>query len=140
MIGTRDLQTTMLEGNGMAPLNLNTSAINNKSMFGKAPLLGRTMSKKAESKFFITSQKGEGGLSQEETENMTMESHILMLTLLSVKTENNLALLEKAEDNLGPYAMKNTEASADSCLLSRSISRRHHPQCPNGGSGPFLKR
>lgn len=51
---------------------------------------------------------------------MTMESHILMLTLLSVKMEN-----------LGPYAMKKTEASAetydDSC----------HPQCPNGGSGPF---
>lgn len=62
MIGTRDLQTTMLEGYGMAPLNLNMSAINNKSMFGKAPLLGRTMSKKTEFKFFITSQKrvGEG--------------------------------------------------------------------------------
>lgn len=61
MIGTRDLQTTMLEGYGMAPLNLNMSAINNKSMFGKAPLLRRTMSKKTESKFFITSQKGGGG-------------------------------------------------------------------------------
>lgn len=54
MIGTRDLQTTMLEVYGMAPLNLDMSAINNKSMFSKAPLLGRTMSKKAESRFFIT--------------------------------------------------------------------------------------
>lgn len=40
MIGTRDLQTTMLEVYGMAPLNLDMSAINNKSMFSTAPLLG----------------------------------------------------------------------------------------------------
>lgn len=41
----------------MAPSNLDMSAINNKSMFRKAPLLDRTMSKKVQSKFFYHSSK-----------------------------------------------------------------------------------
>lgn len=75
---------------------------------------------------------------------MTIESQILMLTLLSVKMENNLALLEKADDDLGPYAMKKRRLQRQvlrpvmtvAALAETSVGG-HHPQCPNGGSGPF---
>lgn len=134
MIGTRDLQTTMLEGYGMAPLNLNMSAINNKSMFGKAPLLRRTMSKKTESKFFITSQKGGGGSFHRKRQKTWPWSHIFWCWLCCLwrwKTWGHMPW-KKQRQVLRPMMT--------AVALAETSVGGHHPQCPNGGSGPFSGR
>ncbi|XP_006928630.3 HAUS augmin-like complex subunit 8 isoform X2 [Felis catus] len=97
-IGKGDLQSTLLEGHGTAPPDLDLSAINDKSMVRKTPQLEKTMSKKTESTSFSASQKKSPGPS--ESMEM-MESQTLLLTLLAVKMENNLVPFEeKAERNL----------------------------------------
>ncbi|KAG8517223.1 HAUS augmin-like complex subunit 8 [Galemys pyrenaicus] len=48
-IGKGDLQSTLLEGHGTAPPDLDLSAINDKSVLRKVPQLEKTMSKKTES-------------------------------------------------------------------------------------------
>lgn len=97
-IGKGDLQSTLLEGHGTAPPDLDLSAINDKSLLRKTPQLEKTMSKKAESASFSASQKK----SPDPSEAMEMmESQTLLLTLLAVKMENNLIPFEeKAERNL----------------------------------------
>ncbi|XP_022262619.1 HAUS augmin-like complex subunit 8 isoform X2 [Canis lupus baileyi] len=97
-IGKGDLQSTLLEGHGTAPPDLDLSAINDKSMLRKTPQLEKTMSKKTESMSFSASQRKSPDLS--EAMEM-MESQTLLLTLLTVKMENGLAQFEeKAERNL----------------------------------------
>nr|XP_025741417.1 HAUS augmin-like complex subunit 8 [Callorhinus ursinus] len=97
-IGKGDLQSTLLEGHGTAPPDLDLSAINDKSMVRKTLQLEKTMSKKTESSSFSSSQRKSPDLS--EAMEM-MESQTLLLTLLTVKMENGLAPFEqKAERNL----------------------------------------
>ncbi|XP_037362003.1 HAUS augmin-like complex subunit 8 isoform X2 [Talpa occidentalis] len=97
--GKGDLQSTLLEGHGTAPPDLDLSAINDKSVLRRTPQLEKTMSKKTESSSsFSASRRKSPDLS--ETMEM-MESQTLLLTLLTVKMENSLALFkEKAERNL----------------------------------------
>nr|XP_019592345.1 PREDICTED: HAUS augmin-like complex subunit 8 isoform X1 [Rhinolophus sinicus] len=98
IIGKGDLQSTLLEGHGTAPPDLDLSAINEKSMLRKTPQLEKTMSKKTESTSFSTSRKKTPDIS--EAMEM-MESQTLLLTLLTIKMENNLAAFEDtAERNL----------------------------------------
>ncbi|XP_066109393.1 HAUS augmin-like complex subunit 8 isoform X1 [Saccopteryx bilineata] len=93
-----DLQSTLLEGHGTAPPDLDLSAINDKSVFRKTPQLEKTMSKKTQSTSFSASQKKNPDLL--ELMEM-MESQTLLLTLLTIKMENSLAAFEeKAERNL----------------------------------------
>ncbi|XP_058419631.1 HAUS augmin-like complex subunit 8 isoform X2 [Diceros bicornis minor] len=97
-LGKGDLQSTLLEGHGTAPPDLDLSAINDKTMMRKTPQLEKTVSKKTESTSFSASRKKSPDLS--EAMEM-MESQTLLLTLLTVKMENSLALFEeKAERNL----------------------------------------
>ncbi|XP_029773709.1 HAUS augmin-like complex subunit 8 [Suricata suricatta] len=80
-VGKGDLQSTLLEGHGTAPPDLDLSAINDKSMVRKTPQLEKTMSKKNDSTSFSASQK-----SPDASEVMEMmESQTLLLTLLAVK-------------------------------------------------------
>ncbi|XP_075843152.1 HAUS augmin-like complex subunit 8 isoform X2 [Microtus pennsylvanicus] len=103
VMGTGGLQSTMLEGHSTAPPCLDLSSIKDTSMFRTAPQLDRTVSKKAESTSCTTQKKTRLPKKRQdlqETMDM-MESQTLLLTLLSVKMENNLALLEeKAEKDL----------------------------------------
>ncbi|XP_063472487.1 HAUS augmin-like complex subunit 8 isoform X8 [Symphalangus syndactylus] len=97
-VGKGDLQSTLLEGHGTAPPDLDVSAINDKSIVKKTPQLAKTVSKKPESTSFSAPRKKSPDLS--EAMEM-MESQTLLLTLLSVKMENNLAEFERrAEKNL----------------------------------------
>uniref|UniRef100_G1R0T6 HAUS augmin like complex subunit 8 n=1 Tax=Nomascus leucogenys TaxID=61853 RepID=G1R0T6_NOMLE len=97
-VGKSDLQSTLLEGHGTAPPDLDVSAINDKSIVKKTPQLAKTVSKKPESTSFSAPRKKSPDLS--EAMEM-MESQTLLLTLLFVKMENNLAEFERrAEKNL----------------------------------------
>uniref|UniRef100_A0A2K5L2H2 HAUS augmin like complex subunit 8 n=1 Tax=Cercocebus atys TaxID=9531 RepID=A0A2K5L2H2_CERAT len=97
-VGKGDLQSTLLEGHGTAPPDLDLSAINDKSIIRKTPQLAKTIAKKPESTSFSAPRKKSPDLS--EAMEM-MESQTLLLTLLSVKMENNLAEFERrAEKNL----------------------------------------
>ncbi|XP_019497337.1 PREDICTED: HAUS augmin-like complex subunit 8 isoform X1 [Hipposideros armiger] len=98
IFGKGDLQSTLLEGHGTAPPDLDLSSINEKSMLRKTPQLEKKMSKKTESTSFSASRKKNPDLS--EAMEM-MESQTLLLTLLAIKMENGLAAFEeKAEKNL----------------------------------------
>ncbi|XP_021106753.1 HAUS augmin-like complex subunit 8 isoform X2 [Heterocephalus glaber] len=97
-MGKGDLQSTLLEGHGTAPPDLDLSAINDKSMVRKTPQLEKTMSSKARSTSFTAPQRKSPDLA----EVMEMvASQTLLLTLLTVKMEDGLARLEeKAERSL----------------------------------------
>ncbi|XP_076978121.1 HAUS augmin-like complex subunit 8 isoform X2 [Tamandua tetradactyla] len=97
-VGTGDLQSTLLEGHGTAPPDLDLSAINDKSMIRKPSQLEKSLSKKIESSSFSALRKK----SSDSAESMEMmESQTLLFTLLTVKIENGLARLEeKAERDL----------------------------------------
>ncbi|XP_041495122.1 HAUS augmin-like complex subunit 8 [Microtus oregoni] len=114
VMGTGGLQSTMLEGHSTAPPYLDLSS-KDTSMFRTAPQLDRTMSKKAESTSFTTQKKTRLPKKRQDLqETMDMESQTLLLTLLSVKMENNLTLLEeKAEKDL-----------AASCREKERLQRR----------------
>uniref|UniRef100_A0A8C6A9P3 HAUS augmin like complex subunit 8 n=1 Tax=Marmota marmota marmota TaxID=9994 RepID=A0A8C6A9P3_MARMA len=93
-----DLQSTLLEGHGTAPPDLDLSAINDRSMVRRIPQLEKTVAKKTESTSFIAPRKK----SPDPTEVMEMmESQTLLLSLLTLKMENSLAEFEEeAEKNL----------------------------------------
>lgn len=96
--GKGDLQSTLLEGHGTAPPDLDLSAINDRSMVRKTPQLEKTMAKKTESTSFTAPRKKSPELS--EVMEM-MESQTLLLSLLTLKMENSLAEFEeKAETEL----------------------------------------
>ncbi|XP_075830986.1 HAUS augmin-like complex subunit 8 [Microtus pennsylvanicus] len=103
MMGTGGLRPTMLEGHSTALPYLDLSSIKDTSMFRTAPQLHRTMSKKAESTSFTTQKKTPLPKKRQDLQETrdTMEWQTLLLTLLSVKMENKLTLLEeKAEKDL----------------------------------------
>lgn len=93
-----DLQSTLLEGHGTAPPDLDLSAINDRSMVRKTPQLEKTMAKKTESMSFTAPRKK----SPDSSEVMEMmESQTLLLNLLTLKMERSLAEFEEqAEKNL----------------------------------------
>ncbi|XP_046293054.2 HAUS augmin-like complex subunit 8 isoform X2 [Marmota monax] len=93
-----DLQSTLLEGHGTAPPDLDLSAINDRSVVRRIPQLEKTVAKKTESTSFIAPRKK----SPDPTEVMEMmESQTLLLSLLTLKMENSLAEFEEeAEKNL----------------------------------------
>ncbi|XP_042637524.1 HAUS augmin-like complex subunit 8 [Orycteropus afer afer] len=98
VVAKGELQSTMLEGHGAAPPDLDLSAINDKSMVRKTPQLQKTLSQQNDSSSFSSSRKKSPDLS--ESMDM-MESQTLLLTLVTVKMENSLSQLEeKAENNL----------------------------------------
>uniref|UniRef100_G1TKH4 HAUS augmin like complex subunit 8 n=1 Tax=Oryctolagus cuniculus TaxID=9986 RepID=G1TKH4_RABIT len=96
--GKGDLQSTMLEGHGAAPPDLDLSAINDRSALRKTPQLDRSLSKRAESASFSAPRRKGPDLCEEME---LMESQTLLLTLLAVKMENGLARFEEqAEQDL----------------------------------------
>ncbi|XP_047386151.1 HAUS augmin-like complex subunit 8 isoform X5 [Sciurus carolinensis] len=56
-IGKGDLQSTLLEGHGTAPPDLDLSAINDRSVVRRTPQLEKTLAKKTESTSFTTPRK-----------------------------------------------------------------------------------
>ncbi|XP_014442788.1 HAUS augmin-like complex subunit 8 [Tupaia chinensis] len=97
-MGKSLLQSTLLEGHGAAPPDLDLSAINEKSALRKTPQLDKGAAKKPKPKSFSAPQKK----SPTPSEAMeTLESQTVLLTLLTVKMEKGLADFEqKAEKNL----------------------------------------
>ncbi|XP_035307284.1 HAUS augmin-like complex subunit 8 isoform X1 [Cricetulus griseus] len=129
VIGMGDLQSTMLEGHVTTPPNLDLSGINDKSMFRKPPQLDRTMSKEAQSVFCTTPQKKKTlhkkrrlALQDLQKTMDMMESQTLLLTLLSVKMENNLTLLEeKAEKDLAAMCREKEKLQGQVLELRRQL-------------------
>ncbi|XP_013362733.1 PREDICTED: HAUS augmin-like complex subunit 8 [Chinchilla lanigera] len=97
-VGQGDLQSTLLEGHGTAPPDLDLSAINDKSMVRKTPQLEKTLSRKPKATSFTAPpRKSPDSLEVVEV----VVSQTLLLTLLTVQMENGLARLEeKAERSL----------------------------------------
>ncbi|XP_051034135.1 LOW QUALITY PROTEIN: HAUS augmin-like complex subunit 8 [Phodopus roborovskii] len=132
VIGTGDLQSTMLEGHGTAPPDLDLSAINDKSLFRKPPQLDRTVSKKAESTFCTTPQKNRTLRKKRRDLQKTMdmmESQTLLFSLLSVKIENNLTLLEeKAEKELAAISREKERLQGQVLELRRQLTLQQKHQ------------
>ncbi|KAL6054658.1 hypothetical protein STEG23_035349, partial [Scotinomys teguina] len=125
VMGRGNLQSTMLEGHGTAPLDLDLSAINDKSMLREAPQLDRTASEKAESSSFTTPQRKKTLHKKKQDLQQTMdmmESQTLLLTLLSVKMEENLTLLEeKAEKDLAAMCREKERLQGQVLELRRQL-------------------
>ncbi|XP_076770557.1 LOW QUALITY PROTEIN: HAUS augmin-like complex subunit 8 [Arvicanthis niloticus] len=131
-MGTGSLQSTMLEGHGINPPDLDFSAIDDKIMSRKASRLDREMTDKAKSTLFASCDKT-GVLRKkrwdlQETMDM-MESQTLLMTLLSVKMENNLAVLEeKAEKDLAAMCHEKERLQRQALELRRQLLLRQKQQ------------
>ncbi|XP_037674259.1 HAUS augmin-like complex subunit 8 [Choloepus didactylus] len=114
-----DLQSTLLEGHGTAPPDLDLSAINDKSTLRKTPQLEKTLLKKTESNSFSALRKKSPDL----PESMEMmESQTLLLTLLTVKIESGLARLEeRAEGALLALCREREKLQEKAHELRRSL-------------------
>lgn len=122
LFGKGDLQSTLLEGHGTAPPDLDLSSINEKSMLRKTPQLEKITSKKTESTSFSASRTKNPDLS--EAMEM-MESQTLLLTLLAIKMENGLAAFEeKAERNLLTMCQEKEKLQRKVHQLKRQILLR----------------
>ncbi|XP_045408748.1 HAUS augmin-like complex subunit 8 isoform X2 [Lemur catta] len=114
-----DLQSTLLEGHGSAPPDLDLSAINEKSTVRKTPQLEKTRSEKTESTSFSAPRKKSPSLSEEME---MMESQTLLLTLLVVKMEKGLAQFEEeAEKHLLKLCKEKEELQKKTHELKRSL-------------------
>lgn len=119
VFGKGDLQSTLLEGHGTAPPDLDLSAINEKSVLRKTPQLEKTMSKKTESTSFSASRKKNPDFFEAME---IMESQTLLLTLLTVKIENSVAAFEeKAERNLLMMCQEKAELQKKVHELKRNL-------------------
>ncbi|XP_054982669.1 HAUS augmin-like complex subunit 8 isoform X2 [Sorex araneus] len=86
-----DLQSTLLEGHGTAPPDLDLSAINDKSISRRARQPERRVCGRPESSVCVARKR-----SPDLSEAMEMvDSQTLLLTLLTVKMENSLATFEE---------------------------------------------
>ncbi|XP_059100763.1 HAUS augmin-like complex subunit 8 isoform X1 [Peromyscus eremicus] len=132
VMGRGNLQSTMLEGHGTAPLDLDLSAINDKSMFREPPQLDRTASEKSESTSFTTPQRKRTLHKRRRDLQQTMdmmESQTLLLTLLSLKMEENLTLLEeKAEKDLAAMCREKERLQGRVLELRRQLLLRQKHQ------------
>uniref|UniRef100_A0A8C8YUE2 HAUS augmin like complex subunit 8 n=1 Tax=Prolemur simus TaxID=1328070 RepID=A0A8C8YUE2_PROSS len=114
-----DLQSTLLEGHGSAPPDLDLSAINEKSTVRKTPQLEKTRSEKTESTSFSAPRKKSPSLSEEME---VMESQTLLLTLLAVKMQKGLAQFEEeAEKHLLKLCKEKEELQKKTHELKRSL-------------------
>lgn len=125
VMGTGNLQSTMLEGHGMNPPDLDLSAIDDKILSRKASWPDREMTDKAKSTSFISCDKKRTLRKKrrdlQETMDM-MESQTLLMTLLSVKMENNLALLEeRAEKDLAAMCHEKEKLQRQALELRRQL-------------------
>ncbi|XP_075857621.1 HAUS augmin-like complex subunit 8 isoform X3 [Microcebus murinus] len=117
--GKGDLQSTLLEGHGSAPPDLDLSAINEKSAIKKTPQLEKTMSEKTASTSFSAPQKKSPTRSEEME---MMESQTLLLTLLAVKMEKGLARFEEeAEKHLLKLCKEKEELQRKTHELRRRL-------------------
>uniref|UniRef100_A0A2K6G0J5 HAUS augmin like complex subunit 8 n=1 Tax=Propithecus coquereli TaxID=379532 RepID=A0A2K6G0J5_PROCO len=116
--GKGDLQSTLLEGHGSAPPDLDLSAINEKSTVRKTPQLEKTTSEKTESTSFSAPRKKSPSLSEEME---MMESQTLLLTLLAVKMENGLARFEEEAEK---HLLKLCEEKEDLQKKTHELKRR----------------
>ncbi|XP_042118560.2 HAUS augmin-like complex subunit 8 isoform X5 [Peromyscus maniculatus bairdii] len=132
VMGRGNLQSTMLEGHSTAPRDLDLSAINDKSMFREPPQLDRTASEKSESTSFTTPQRKRTLHKKRRDLQQTMdmmESQTLLLTLLSVKMEENLTLLEeKAEKDLAAVCREKERLQGRVLELRRQLLLRQKHQ------------
>lgn len=126
VFGKGNLQSTLLEGHGTAPPDLDLSAINEKSMLRKTPQLEKTMSKKTKSTSFSAPRKK----NPDHSEAMEMmESQTLLLTLLTIKMENSLAAFEKkAEKNLLMMCQEKEKLQKHVHELKRQVLLRQRKQ------------
>lgn len=132
VMGTGNLQSTMLEGHGMNPPDLDLSAIDDKILSRKASWPDREMTDKAKSTSFISCDKKrilrKKRRDLQETMDM-MESQTLLMTLLSVKMENNLALLEeRAEKDLAAMCHEKERLQRQALELRRQLLLRQKHQ------------
>lgn len=132
LIGTGNLQSTMLEGHGMNPPDLDLSAIDDKILSRKALRPDSDITDKAKSTSFAScDRKGilqKKSLDLQETMER-MESQTLLMTLLSVKMENNLALLEeKAEKDLAAMCREKERLQRQAVELRRQLLLRQKQQ------------
>ncbi|KAM6169103.1 HAUS augmin-like complex subunit 8 isoform 2-T2 [Erethizon dorsatum] len=125
-MGKGDLQSTLLEGHGTAPPDLDLSAINDKSMVRKTPQLEKTLSRKPKATSFMAPQRKSPDL----PEVMEMvASQTLLLTLLTVKMENGLARLEeKAERSLLAMCQEQARLQQKAHELRRTLLLRQRRQ------------
>lgn len=132
VMGTGNLQSTMLEGHGMNPPDLDLSAIDDKILSRKDSQLDREMTGKAKCMSFASCDKKrilrKKRRDLQETMDM-MESQTLLMTLLSVKMENNLALLEeKAEKDLASICHEKERLQRQALELRRQLLLRQKHQ------------
>lgn len=132
LMGTGNLQSTMLEGHGMNPPDLDLSAIDDKILSRKALRPDSDRTDKATSTSFASSDK-KGTLQKKRRdlqETMEkMESQTLLMTLLSVKMENNLALMEeKAEKHLAAMCCEKERLQRQALELRRQLLLRQKQQ------------
>lgn len=128
VMGTGNLQSTMLEGHGLNPPDLDLSAIGDKSMSRKALQVERKVPGTDKSTSLLRPDKKrilrKKRRDLQETMDM-MESQTLLMTLLSVKMENNLALLEeKAEKDLAAMCHEKERLQRQALELRRQLLLR----------------
>lgn len=130
VMGTGNLQSTMLEGHGLNPPDLDLSAIDDKSMSRKAPQLERTVAGTDKSLLRPDQKRTLRKKRRDLQETMDMmESQTLLMTLLSVKMENNLALLEeKAEKDLAAMCHEKERLQRQALELRRQLLLRQKHQ------------
>lgn len=130
VMGTGNLQSTMLEGHGLNPPDLDLSAIDDKSMSRKAPQLERTVAGTDKSLLRPDQKRTLRKKKRDLQETMDMmESQTLLMTLLSVKMENNLALLEeKAEKDLAAMCHEKERLQRQALELRRQLLLRQKHQ------------
>lgn len=130
VMGTGNLQSTMLEGHGLNPPDLDLSAIDDKSMSRKAPQLERTVAGTDKSLLRPDQKRTLRKKRRDLQETMDMmESQTLLMTLLSVKMENNLALLEeKAEKDLAVMCHEKERLQRQALELRRQLLLRQKHQ------------
>lgn len=130
VMGTGNLQSTMLEGHGLNPPDLDLSAIDDKSMSRKAPQLERTVAGTDKSLLRPDQKRTLRKKRRDLQETMDMmESQTLLMTLLSVKMENNLALLEeKAEKDLAAMYHEKERLQRQALELRRQLLLRQKHQ------------
>ncbi|XP_003464229.2 HAUS augmin-like complex subunit 8 isoform X2 [Cavia porcellus] len=125
-----DLQSTLLEGHGTAPPDLDLSAINDRSMVRKTPQLEKMLSRKPKATSFMAPQRK--GLDLPEVMEM-VESQTLLLTLLTLKMENGLAgLEEKAEHSLLAMGQERARLQQQCHKLQRELLLQQRRQALAG--------
>lgn len=133
LMGTGNLQSTMLEGHGMNPPDLDLSAIDDKILSRKALRPDSDMTDKATSTSFASCDK-KRTLGKKKRRDLQetmeeMESQTLLMTLLSVKMENNLALMEeKAEKHLAAMCREKERLQRQALEQRRQLLLRQKQQ------------